>query len=1124
MSSLTKKIVSVATIFTLAGFIAAPVAQATTVAELEALIASLTAQLNDLQAQLSELEGGAEGIPDACTGITFDTNLKLGSRGAAVKCLQALLNTDADTQVATTGAGSSGNETTYFGTKTKAAVIKFQEKYASAVLTPLGLTTGTGFVGSATRAKLNAILAAGIEEAPPEGCECTAWAAGACGGGTCAATTQKQYTRTCTPAACDSEAKCVADASCAVVTPAAAADLTITALATPAAGRVVVSDVSESPSVLSDFANFTFAAGSENVTVTEINITRSGLAADADILTAYLYDGSTVLGSTTFTDKVARFAASSLLTIPANTSKTISLKAVLDSDNVGSNRTYKFGIAAASDVTADVTVKGTFPANGNEMTSVEIDDLGTLTVDAPDAISDVDPGETDYTVFSTELNANDSDMEVTYIKFTNVGTCESDALQDFKLLVDNVQKGDTVSSLTSDGTLEFDFSAAPIAIEEDKDIDLVLTADIVKGSNDTFRLSIEDETDLLTTEKDYDVVILAAGTFPKNAAAATINPGALTVKKSTDSTTATLVKGDKNISLAKFDLKATGEDIQIRELEITTTMVSASSTPSLSKGKIYLDGSWIGSQNDLKVGATTTVFSSLNKTISAGTTGVLEVKADIESTKSTNPLQNGDTIKISISNIDVKKLSSKAYATYAATAVPANELTVGVGSLSVAATATYGAQNVTAPTNDFKIASYTFSAGSGEGIKVETIKVDLYDKASGAKMTKTSAFDLDWLSNLKISESSSIEATPSASETFSVSFTLAANTSKVVDVYADISADATAGKTMYVKLTATGETDVSAVEQEQEDKTGQEITIKAGTLTMTKATDTPDSALVLGGDVDVAMAKYTFKANYEAFTLNAIKVEVSPPADFSQVWIASGGTSSAKQVVGSAGTVTFTDLPVTVSKDTEVDVSVYADINTIAGAAKSGDAPQVAIVYYKATSTSQTKEVSGTFAANKANAMALYKTKPVVEFVDVANKALAATNSNKDIFSFKVTPDAKGAVTIKGLQLAIAANQITVLSGLKIYYGSTEITATVTSTPTTITFTGMTEKISSVRTYVVKAGTITAPDADNSALTTNFDTNTLTQAFIWDDNSDYGVTTTDATYLKLPANSVTLAR
>ncbi len=72
--------------------------------------------------------------------------------------LQKILNNDPRTQVASAGLGSKGFETTYFGLKTQDAAMRFQDLYKQEVLVPAGLTYPTGFVGSATRAKLNTLI------------------------------------------------------------------------------------------------------------------------------------------------------------------------------------------------------------------------------------------------------------------------------------------------------------------------------------------------------------------------------------------------------------------------------------------------------------------------------------------------------------------------------------------------------------------------------------------------------------------------------------------------------------------------------------------------------------------------------------------------------------------------------------------------------------------------------------------------------------------------------------------------------------------------------------------------------------------------------------------------------
>ncbi|MDE2040885.1 MAG: peptidoglycan-binding protein [Patescibacteria group bacterium] len=83
--------------------------------------------------------------------MTFTRTLKLGMSGDDVMQLQKLLNSDPETQVSLSGPGSPGRETNYFGTNTAAAVSRLQEKYAAQILTPEGLTQGTGIFGPLTR-------------------------------------------------------------------------------------------------------------------------------------------------------------------------------------------------------------------------------------------------------------------------------------------------------------------------------------------------------------------------------------------------------------------------------------------------------------------------------------------------------------------------------------------------------------------------------------------------------------------------------------------------------------------------------------------------------------------------------------------------------------------------------------------------------------------------------------------------------------------------------------------------------------------------------------------------------------------------------------------------------------
>ena len=89
----------------------------------------------------------------------FKSELKVGSKGAEVTALQTCLAQDP-------AIYPEGQVTGNFGAQTKTAVIRFQEKYKEAILTPSGLAQGTGTVGKSTRAKLNEICSQPPKETP----------------------------------------------------------------------------------------------------------------------------------------------------------------------------------------------------------------------------------------------------------------------------------------------------------------------------------------------------------------------------------------------------------------------------------------------------------------------------------------------------------------------------------------------------------------------------------------------------------------------------------------------------------------------------------------------------------------------------------------------------------------------------------------------------------------------------------------------------------------------------------------------------------------------------------------------------------------------------------------------
>lgn len=105
---------------------------------------------NDLDSETGVLPGTRGRIVvEGGTSYQFTRSMTVGSRGEDVRQLQVMLNQHGFT-VSESGPGSVGNESIYFGQKTRSALIRFQNFYRDDILTPVGLSSGTGYFGPST--------------------------------------------------------------------------------------------------------------------------------------------------------------------------------------------------------------------------------------------------------------------------------------------------------------------------------------------------------------------------------------------------------------------------------------------------------------------------------------------------------------------------------------------------------------------------------------------------------------------------------------------------------------------------------------------------------------------------------------------------------------------------------------------------------------------------------------------------------------------------------------------------------------------------------------------------------------------------------------------------------------
>ncbi len=855
-----------------------------------------------------------------------------------------------------------------------------------------------------------------------------------------------------------------------------------------------------------DLAHFTFTNGSgADIKVTQLKVKRLGVSGDTTVSNLYLFDGYTRLtDEATFSTGVASFNdASGIFTVPANGSKTIAARG--DIAAAMSGQTIGLSLNAATDVVSNAaSVSGSFPMNGNLLSIVDSTSVADATFGA------VTPGtnaaleaQNEFTAWTATLAVTNQDESLEMIRFTQIGSISAGDFTNIKLRINNVDTatGQLVTGKTGQD-LVFDLHSSPIAFAKGVTKTVSVVGDIVGGTSKTLRLGLDKKADVMLKDAGYGNYTLV--TFNPDVATAraglqTISTGTITMTKRTDSPSSNLTVGATNQSLAKFDIKANGEEIKINTLKVQAYMAATTSTTTYLKNvSLYLDGVQVGNTASIQVAggsAVTSLYTSFSiyQKIAAATTKTLEVKGDVYTCAAiactANIAASADQIQIKIlgsANEDNAQgmISAAAIDAPGGTAT-ANTLTLGTGTLSLYKNTAYADQTISSG-GLIKMGSYNLQANAYDTVNITGFTV-AYVNGDGTIATSK------W-SNMYLvygGTTSSVKGTMTASNIFSVNTSLAANASMQIDVYASLDASVTSGSastTMVVTATkATDGSDASATVQ-----IGQNVTVASASRSVAIDTVIP-SAIVVGGTQNVEIMDVRFKSLSAPSTIDQMRLLYSYSGDTNENALVScklnypteSGTAETAYlpfVYSAANTyyATFTGMTMYLPANLDKTVKVYCNFNYAGtGYGDSGDYPGVNLYDYRVTSGgTQATELPSSITSQ---VMTLRKSKPVITANALGSTYLTA-GSGITIAKFTITPDAAGAIGWNKFvfQYATSTNidMTTSSTYIKVYNENTgtEVTASTSATTAidyankTITFFAQAEQIvGSATTYTLRA-------------------------------------------------------
>ena len=1022
-------------------------------------------------------------LPKQNCSYSFNTNMKLGSRGVDVMNLQKVLNMYPQTQVSVSGAGSPGMETSTFGPATRAAANKFQALH----LAELGISAPTGNVFAGTRALLNQVCNGTVSTTP---------------GNTNPGTTST-------------------------------GPITAMLAASQPTGMIVQG---QSGALL---ANIAFSG---NGTVTSVKLQRTGVSADATLTNVYLYDGNVRISdaASVVTGGYINFNASNGL-FTVNGSRIISVRA----DILSTANGQSVGVQLNS-VTAGGAVSTFTGVSGNQLTIANVAIAAVNFASLNQSALAPDAGVTQYNIWSGSATVSTRAVNMKAASFKFVGSAPVDSLQNINLYVDGAKvAGPVTVNAANNNKVSFDFGATPLNLTTGSHT-IDLRADIVKGSYRTITMSVENVADLMFEDTNLAGVNVSAtignATFTQSLATygvITVNRGSVTVNVDPSFTATKVTGGATNVPVGQFTLRGYGEDVKVNTLKVTfaTTTIS-----TLNNVALYVNGGQVGSSANFTVaaasagGITYTLGSSL--IIPAGTTVTLTVKADIVDTNST--AYTTGTIAAVIGGVSSNAQGQSSYEliSVAGSAITGNVLTITSGAGAFARTSGFTARTVAPNSSNVQIGSFTLQANSAEAIKVNSVGVKM--NVAGDSVTTVGGNSISNYSNLTLKSGSTVLGTPvgnpqAGTSTFSFTdIVIPANGTQTFDVYADIGGTATttgAGSTqpsVTADMAVTSRGSISNTSTVSS-VTGVAITSTASTLAATTLqSSSPVAQFVVGGSTfGIATFKVSTAAAGTSATVREMRFATTGTDAVTTITV--GGVTST--VIGSGATATTTvsglSIPVTFSgTDIPVTVKFAGFQGTTSNGSLTTSVASVAITlsYVEAVSGSGTVISSSTQVPS--NTMKLVASKPTIT-VGAGNTDTLVLSAENKVGEFTVTADANGKISVASSALTLSGVGITNVefSAPRIADGNTTITsATVAGSSTVgINFNPQYEiGAGQSKTFSVFAMVKGAAQTSFSPyVTSNFASST---SFVWMDVIGGNTQQTGASIYNFPTSSFTTKR